>query len=184
MSPSTIRFPPPRSRHPLVRVLRFLWTLPTNLVGHAAGVLVSRGRPARRIAGPAAVATLYPIRLPGVRAIGAVTLGNAILYDPALLDDSVLGRLLLAHELAHTRQHDVLGPLYLPAHIVAQLVCAVLYLIRPAGRDPVHGRNPLEQRWLCLGFDACFELAEGHRLDIDERERLLREFGVITPTAG
>jgi len=184
MRPSTIRFPPPRSRNPLVRPLRFLWTLPTNLVGHAAGLAVSLGRPARRVEGPAAVATLYPIRIPGVRAIGAITLGNAVLYDPALLDESLLGRILLAHELAHTRQHDILGPLYLPAHIVAQLVCAALYLIRPAGRDPIHGRNPLEQRWLCLGFDACFELAEGQRLDPEARERLLEAFGVLRTTGG
>ena len=42
-------------------VVRWLWTLPTNLVGHLAGFVVSGGR-VRRVRGPAAVGWLYPIR--------------------------------------------------------------------------------------------------------------------------
>jgi hypothetical protein len=132
-------------------VLRGLWTLPTNLLGHLAGRLVS-GRAGRRVGGPAAVGWLYPIRDGlGLDWVGAVTLGNAILYRPGLLDGATLSaRLTLAHELAHTRQHDRLGPLYLPLHILAQVTSAVLSIGRPVSVSRVHDRNPLEQTFIAV----------------------------------
>jgi hypothetical protein len=178
MSRSTLRTPAPRARHAWVRVLRGLWTLPTNLIGHAVGLLVSGGRGLRRIGGPAAAAVLYPCRLRCSWHFGAVTLGHAIIYRPPLVE-GIGGRLLLAHELAHTRQHDVLGPLYLPAHLLAQLISALVFFAsRGRSGDPVHAHNPLEQRWLCLGFDAYQALLRGEGLDMAERERLLQSFGV------
>jgi hypothetical protein len=141
-------------------VVRWLWTLPTNLVGHLAGVIVSGGR-ARRVGGPAAVGWLYPIR-PGLGLdwVGAVTLGQAILYRPRLLDgDDLRARLTLAHELAHTRQHDWLGPLYLPAHALCQAASAVVSVLtsRPAVVSRVHDWNPLEQTFICLAAGATRE---------------------------
>ncbi|HXJ19486.1 MAG TPA: hypothetical protein VMT03_04565, partial [Polyangia bacterium] len=69
-----------------MKALRGLWTLPTNLLGHLAGLVVSGRRP-RRAGGPAAVGWLYPIR-PGVGLdwVGAVTIGHAILYTRGMLD--------------------------------------------------------------------------------------------------
>jgi hypothetical protein len=111
----------------LIRLIRGLLALPTNLLGHLAGLVFS-GRPPRRVRGPAAVGWLYPIRHGlGLDWVGAVTLGHATLYRPGMLDDGTLKtRLTLAHELAHTRQPDLLGPLYLPLHIVSQAAGALI----------------------------------------------------------
>jgi len=163
-----------------VRALRALWTLPTNLLGHLAGVVVSGGR-RRRVGGPAARAWVYPIR-PGLGLdwVGAVTLGHAILARPGLLDGpSLHARLTLAHELAHTRQHDWLGPLYLPLHVLAQGASAALSAI--CGSRPVvsrvHDRNPLEQTFICIGAGATRPpFPEGLEADAD-RERFLAAFG-------
>jgi hypothetical protein len=173
-----VRWPRPRSRALAARTLRALWTLPTNLVGHLAGLVVSGGRP-RRVGGPAARAWVYAIR-PGLGLdwVGAVTLGHAILARPGLLDGpSLHARLTLAHELAHTRQHDWLGPLYLPLHVLAQSASAVLSLGGRAIVSRVHDRNPLEQTFICIGaggtrppFPAGLE-SEG------DRERFLAAFG-------
>jgi hypothetical protein len=155
MLANRVRWPRPRSRHPLVRLARGLWTLPTNVIGHAAGLLVS-GRLPRRVGGPAAVGWLYPIRRrAGLRWVGAVTLGHAILYRPGMLDGpSLPARLTLAHELAHTRQHDLLGPLYLPLHILAQAASAALSLRGRPVVSRVHDDNPLEQTLICLAAGA------------------------------
>ena len=135
--------------------MRGLWTLPTNLVGHLAGLVVS-GRLPRPVGGACGRGWLYPIRRGiGLDWVGAVTLGNAILCTPGLLDGPGLkSRLTLAHELAHTRQHDWLGPLYLPLHIAAQLTSALLSLGRPVVVSRVHDRNPLEQTFICLSAGA------------------------------
>jgi hypothetical protein len=157
-------------------MVRGLWTLPTNLIGHLAGWVVSGGRRPRRVGGPAAVGWLYPIRRGiGLDWVGAVTLGHAILYRRGVLEDStatqttptatstatastrsLARRLTLAHELAHTRQHDRLGPLYLPLHLLAQAISAALSFA--GGRRPtvsrVHDHNPLEQTFICLSAGA------------------------------
>ena len=106
--------------------------------------------------GAAAVGWLYPIRRGrGLDWVGAVTLGHAILHRPGLLDGPALAqRLTLAHELAHTRQHDRLGPLYLPMHILAQAMSALLSLGGRPVVSRVHDRNPLEQTFICISAGA------------------------------
>jgi hypothetical protein len=107
------------------------------------------------VGGPATVGWLYEIR-PGLGLdwVGAVTLGHAILHRRGMFGDDLGGRLVLAHELAHTRQHDWLGPLYLPLHALAQAVSALLSLGRPVVVSRVHDRNPLEQTFICLAVGA------------------------------
>ncbi|MFL5304028.1 MAG: hypothetical protein ACJ8F1_02395 [Polyangia bacterium] len=146
-----VRRPRPRSRALWLRLVRGLWTLPTNVLGHAAGLLVSRRRPVR-VGGPAARGWLYPIRDGlGLDWVAAVTIGHVILHRPGLLDTGTLSsRLTLAHELAHSRQHDRLGPLYLPLHILAQTTSALLSIGRPVAFTRVHDRNPLEQTWIAI----------------------------------
>ncbi len=150
-----LRRPRPRSRALPLRLLRALWTLPTNLLGHLAGLAVSGRRP-RRVGGPVARGWLYPIR-PGLGLdwVGAVTLGHAILYRPGMLDGPSRGaRLTLAHELAHTRQHDLLGPLYLPLHILSQAASALLTRGEPVTVSRVHDRNLLEQTLIAVSASA------------------------------
>ena len=165
----------------MVRWVRGVWTLPTNVVGHLAGFLASGGRWPRRVGGRAAVGWLYPIRRGwGLDWVGAVTLGHAILYRRGVLEGPTMrARLTLAHELAHTRQHDWLGPLYLPLHILAQAVSAAVSLAttRAGQRAPrvsrVHDHNPLEQTFICLSAGATRDaLPEG--LD---GEGFLAQFG-------
>jgi hypothetical protein len=87
---------------------------------------------------------------------------------------SLTARLTLAHELAHTRQHDVLGPLYLPLHALAQVASAALSLGRPPVVSRVHDRNPLEQTLICLSAGATRPpLPDGA-----DPEGLLAAFGV------
>ena len=178
MAPSTIRIPRPHGHRAALWPLVFAWTLPTNLLGHAAGWIASRGRGGHRIEAAAARATVYPVRIAWLgRRVVAVTLGNAILWHEPSFPEVRFRRLMLAHELAHTRQHDVLGPLYLPCHLVAQGISALTWLVRRTGRDPVHARNALENRWICLGFDAVYEIDRGERLDEVDVEELLRTLG-------
>lgn len=178
MLATRLRWPRPRSRAPVARTLRALWTLPTNLVGHLAGLLVSGGRP-RRVGGSAARAWVYAIR-PGLGLdwVGAVTLGHAILARPGMLDGPGRhSRLTLAHELAHTRQHDWLGPLYLPLHVLAQSLSAALSLRGRAVVSRVHDHNPLEQTFICLGAGGTRPpLPAGLDTDADV-ERFLAVFG-------
>jgi hypothetical protein len=156
----TVCLPRPRRMRGPLRWLWRLWTLPTNLVGHAGGLLASGALPTR-FRGPAADAWLYPIRPGrGLDWVVAVTLGHAILHRPGLFEGS-LGRLILAHELAHTRQHDWLGPLYLPLHIVAQSTSALLSLFSERHHSRVHDHNPLEQTFICLGASGYGRLARG-----------------------
>ncbi len=159
-----------------------MWTTPTNLIGHLAGLVVSGGR-SRRVRGPAAHGWLYAIRPGlGLNWVGAVTLGHVILYRPGMFDGRV-GRLVLAHELAHTRQHDWLGPLYLPLHILAQLVSALLSIGSSPRHSRVHDNNPLEQTFICLGASAYAPLARGERIagfvdDNCNAESMLAAFGL------
>jgi hypothetical protein len=177
--PNRVRWPRPRSRAPLARLVRALWTLPTNVLGHLAGLVVSGGGP-RRVGGPAGAAWLYSIRRGlGLDWVGAVTLGHAILSRPGMLDgDAPQARLTLAHELAHARQHDWLGPLYLPLHILAQLVSAALSLGRAPVVSRVHDDNPLEQTFICLSAGATRPPYPTEIAERDERERFLATFGV------
>jgi hypothetical protein len=173
-----IRWPRPRSRAFVAQAWRALWTLPTNVLGHVAGLAVSGGRP-RRVGGPAARAWLYEIR-PGLGLdwVGAVTLGHAILARPGFLDGAAPhARLTLAHELAHTRQHDWLGPLYLPLHILAQSISAACSLGGRPVVSRVHDRNPLEQTFICIGAGATRPPYPAGLETEPERERFLAAFG-------
>lgn len=154
MLPSVVRLPPPRRQHWSIRILRGAWTLPTNLIGWALCLLLS-GQRGRRVGGPAATGWIYPVRSGiGLDWMGAVTLGHHILYRHGMFDGP-RGRLILAHELAHTRQHDVLGPLYLPLHIVCQAVSFAVSLWKgPVRHSRVHDHNPLEQTFIALGAGA------------------------------
>jgi hypothetical protein len=172
---SRVRWPRPRSAAWPARALRALWTLPTNVLGHIAGFAVSGGR-GRRVGGSAARAHVYFIRRGlGLDWVGAVTLGHAILARPGMLDgEDLQSRLTLAHELAHSRQHDWLGPLYLPLHILAQLTSAALSLGRRPMVSRVHDHNPLEQTFICIAAGAA-KLPTPPGLDV---ARFLAEFGV------
>jgi len=163
-------------------LLAGLWTAPTNLIGHLAGVLASGGQRPRRVSGPAAAAWLYPIRPRlGLDWVAAVTLGHVVLYRRGLFD-GMTGRLILAHELAHTRQHDWLGPLYLPLHILAQSVSALLSIGERPRHSRVHDNNPLEQTFICLGASAYHPLANGEPLPEApagcDAEAMLAAFGL------
>jgi hypothetical protein len=167
MKPLAPRIRLPRARRRPLAPISWLWSawlLPTNIVGHLAGRLVGRRsvEHPRRIQGPAASASLYEIR-PGLGLdwVGAVTLGHVILHRRRFFTGQH-GKLILAHELAHTRQHDILGPLYLPLHILAQSISAVLSLGRPARHSRVHDYNPLEQTFICLGASGYGRLAQGN----------------------
>ena len=174
---STLRRPRPRSRYRLVRALRAAWTFPTNALGHALGRALSRRAPVV-YRSDYAEGSVYLVTWPPFLGVGAVTLGNAILAAPEFTT-GLRGELIIAHELAHTRQHDHLGPLYLPSHAVLQALSATLWLVRPVeGSDPVHAHNPLEQRWLFLGHSAIRDLLAGRRWTIEERDALLRDLAI------
>lgn len=98
---------------------------------------------------PALLYRLPPGRL---RGLGGIALGHAIVVEPEFL----AGReaWVLAHELSHARQHDFLGPVYLPAHLLCQLFSVLLGLFRPIRGYPLqHAYNPLERALLCVPFD-------------------------------
>jgi hypothetical protein len=150
-----------------------MWTLPTTLFGHVMGLAVCRQRP-RWVESAAAYGWLYRIP-PGLGVldrIGAVTLGHVVLHGATTLDGE-RGRAVLAHELAHTRQHDVLGPFYLPLHATAQLASAIIGVFTgPATFSPVHDHNPLEQTFIAISANAI------DRWPLDAaREAVLAAFG-------
>lgn len=176
---SNFAWPGPRSGAVALASLRALWTLPTNIIGHVAGFVASGGRRPRSVRGVVARGFVYEIRRGvGLDWVSAVTLGHVILGRPGVFD-GLRGRAVLAHELAHTRQHDVMGPLYLPAHILAQSVSALLTVLLPGEpQSRVHDYNPLEHTFICLGASACYALAQGHLLDPGETRRYLERFGV------
>lgn len=167
--------PPARSQKAGVRLLRALWTLPTNLLGHALGLLWTRRLP-ERVGGAAASAALYRLRSTAFsRALRAIAIGNVILAEAEFVSGES-GRWVLAHELSHTRQHAWLGPFYLPVHFGFQLLSAMASLLRPlAGFPPQHAYNPLERRILYVPFDV---LLDPSRVNEGDREQIWRAFGV------
>ncbi len=133
-------------------LLRALWTAPVTLTGHAAARICGCGRP-ERIGGPATRAWLYRLPRGWFSGFGAIAIGHAIIVEPVFLRR--YGAWLLAHELAHTCQHDWLGPAYLPLHGLAQLTSALIYAFRPRpGFSPWHTYNPLERIFICVPVDA------------------------------
>lgn len=166
-----VAIPPALPDWPLLRGALLVWRLPTNLIGHLLG-LIATARRARRIGGARVSGWAYAI---GWSRIGAITIGDVVLHDDGFFD-GLSGRVLLAHELAHVVQHRVLGPLYLPAHAAAQCFSAWRSLgTRSDFVSLVHKDNPLEQRWICLSFDACSDVVA---MPEAKRDHLLREFGV------
>ncbi len=153
-------------------VIRAIWTAPTTLFGRAAARICGCGKP-KRIGGGAARAWLYVLPPGRFKRLGAIALGHAVIVSPALLEQC--GVWLLAHELSHTRQHDWLGPAYLPAHALCQMLSTALYALRPLpGFTPWHAYNPLERIFLCVPIDAVLEPPQG-----DERAAaVLRAFGL------
>jgi hypothetical protein len=91
-----------------------LWAAPTTLVGVLLGGLgwalggaaPSVGNNAIEFRGNKLIARFTP----------AITIGNAICYASRAPDQSTQ-----EHERQHTYQAEVLGPVYLPAHILFQL---------------------------------------------------------------
>lgn len=129
-----------RPTHAPVRLLVYLWTLPTTSVGllFLPLVLLSRSGGVQVVDG---VLELYggPVdfflrRCTLLRGgASAMTLGHVVLgRDRALLD------LTRGHERVHVRQCERWGPLFIPAYLVA----SVLVLLR-GGRP--YEDNPFER---------------------------------------
>jgi hypothetical protein len=80
-----------------------------------------------------------------------------------------------SHTNWRTRQHDWLGPAYLPLHAMFQILSTLIYIVRPVARySPVHAYNPLERTFICVPIDAIVELKpEGERA-----EKVLHAFGL------
>jgi hypothetical protein len=143
---------PKARRGGAIGALRRAWIAPTNLVGHATARMLGCGRP-QPIGGEATRASLYCLPAGRLSAWRAVAIGHVIIVEPALLARH--GRWLLAHELSHARQHDWLGPIYLPTHATLLALSAVISLIRPVARfSPWHAYNPLERVLICVPIDA------------------------------
>lgn len=171
---SGMRIPAASRRRWLARAARFFWTLPTNLIGHAAGLAVTWRRPVR-IGSEAAPGWLYLLPPSWSKIFGAVALGDAVISTPELLRGE-RGRLVLVHELSHVRQHSWLGPFYLPLHAIAQFCSIALSLVIPkAGSSPQHSYNPLEQRFLCVPYD---EIERSGPRGSERIEQLFAKFGV------
>jgi hypothetical protein len=143
---------PTARRGGAIGALRRAWTAPTNLVGHAIARMLGCAKP-QRIGGEATRASLYCPPAGRLTAWRAVAIGHVIIVEPALLARH--GRWLLAHELSHARQHDWLGPMYLPAHVVLLALSGAISLVRPVARfSPWHAYNPLERVLICVPIDA------------------------------
>jgi hypothetical protein len=135
-----------------IGALRRAWTAPTNLVGHSIARMIACGTP-QPIGGEATHAFLYCLPAGRLKAWRAVAIGHVIIVERDLLARH--GRWLLAHELSHARQHDWLGPIYLPVHALLLTLSALISLFRPLAHvSPWHAYNPLERVLICVPIDA------------------------------
>jgi hypothetical protein len=156
-----------------IAALRSVWTAPTNLIGHATARMLGCRKP-QRIGGRATSASLYCLPAGRLTAWRAVAVGHVIIVQPTLLAKH--GRWLLAHELSHARQHDWLGPIYLPVHATLLFLSAVMSLFRPLPKfSRWHAYNPLERVLICVPIDAIAAPPEGAVAD-----DVLRAFGLHT----
>jgi hypothetical protein len=157
----------------ILGAMRAFWTVPTTLVGHATARLFGCHKP-QRVGGEATNAWLY--RLPDGRfkSWGAIAIGHVIIVEPAFLAKH--SRWLLAHELSHTRQHDWLGPTYLPVQAMLLFFSMVMFLFRPVAKfSPWHAYNPLERALICVPIDL---VVDPPLSDDVLSERVLHAFGL------
>ncbi|HKD28394.1 MAG TPA: hypothetical protein VKC66_21145 [Xanthobacteraceae bacterium] len=167
-----ISMPTARKRG-VLGAFRAAWTTPTNLIGHAAATLLGCGRP-QRVGGEATRAWLYCLPTGRFRHLTGIAIGHVIILEPALL--ATQGRWLLAHELSHTRQHDWLGPTYLPVHAMLLLLSMVIFFFRPVTKlSRWHAYNPLERVLICVPIDA---VADPPAPNGALADRVLRAFGL------
>jgi hypothetical protein len=167
--------PPAQSKSLGARAVRFVWTLPTNLLGHALGLAFTGALP-ERIGGAAATAALYRLRDSRItRALGAIAIGDVVLAESAFIAGS-RGRWVISHELSHTRQHTWLGPFYLPLHFGLQIISAFVFAVRPVQNfTPQHAYNPLERCALYVPFDV---LVDSASVSQERRDRIWNAFGL------
>jgi hypothetical protein len=128
-----------------------------------------------RVGGAVVRAYLYRLPPGRLRGLGAIALGHVIVVEPAF----IAGReqWVLAHELSHARQHDFLGPLYMPVHGLLQLLSVLAAWLRPVPGYPAqHAYNPLERGLLCVPFDV---LVAPHPPATDTAHRVLAAFGLV-----
>jgi hypothetical protein len=156
-------------------VARWVWTLPTNVIGHVVGCLACR-RPPSRLKGPAGKAWLYILPEGSwFCRVGAAAIGHVVLAERSSVSGD-RGRWVLAHEMSHTRQHDWLGPAYLPLHALFLVTSVVVSRVRPVpGFSALHAYNPLERVLLHVPFDVLLESEES--LSSGD-PRVLNAFGV------
>lgn len=122
-----------------IRVLAYLWALPTTAIGLAAlGLTLLTGGRARLHTGVietwggfAAWALRRLVPLPG--GATAMTLGHVVIARDAEAHD-----LTRSHERVHVRQVERWGPLFIPAYFLASLVATL------RGRDGYRD-NPFER---------------------------------------
>jgi hypothetical protein len=152
---------------------RRAWTAPTTLIGHATAWLLGCRRP-ERIGGQATKAWLY--RLPARRFKGwrGIAIGHVIIVEPEFL--ALNSRWLLAHELSHARQHDWLGPTYLPVHATLLFLSMVMFFFRPVAKfSRWHAYNPLERVLICVPIDVVADPPAPEDAPADD---VLRAFGL------
>jgi len=142
---------PAARRNGAFRAIRWVWTVPTILIGHVTARLLGCRNP-QRIGGQATNAWLYRLPAERFKSWRAVAIGHVIIVEPAFLAEH--GRWLLAHELSHARQHDWLGPTYLPVHAVLLFLSIVMFSFRPVAKfSPWHAYNPMERVAICVPVD-------------------------------
>lgn len=152
---------------------RDAWTAPTTLIGHTAAWLLRCGKP-QRVGGKATRAWLYCLPAGRFKHLRGIAIGHVIILEPALL--VAHGPWVLAHELAHTRQHDWLGPAYLPLHAMLLFLSMLIFFFRPVAKfSRWHAYNPLERVLICVPIDV---VADPPAPDDVFAERVLRAFGL------
>jgi len=97
-------------------ILGKLWASPTTAVGLLVGLIGWLPRPGSRLRVANNAIEFHGNRLVGILT-PAVTLGNVIIYA-----DSNPSLETREHERQHTYQAEVLGPAYIPLHVVFQIV--------------------------------------------------------------
>ena len=164
---------PTARRSGALGAFRKAWTAPTTLIGHAVAWLLGCRRP-ERIGGQATDAWLYRLAARRFEGWSGIAIGHVIIVEPAFL--AVHGRWLLAHELSHTRQHDWLGPTYLPVHAMLLFLSMMMFFFRPVAKfSPWHAYNPLERVLICVPIDV---IADPPAPEGAVADGVLRAFGL------